>query len=81
MSNRCPIMGNIWGSTVTCTELLVYGDGIEFVAKSLPVAPSIPNLGHGIQYLHEASQKVKQTDGTRIQKSIESLILVEEILD
>ncbi|KAJ0093618.1 hypothetical protein Patl1_26293 [Pistacia atlantica] len=58
----------------TCAGLLVYGDGIECVAESLPAAPSIASLGRGIQYLHEASQEVKQTNGTRIQKSIEALM-------
>ncbi|KAF3667550.1 hypothetical protein FXO37_09985 [Capsicum annuum] len=36
-------------SVATCASLLVYGDGIECVAKSLPAAPSIASLGRGIQ--------------------------------
>ncbi|XP_022767857.1 uncharacterized protein LOC111312114 [Durio zibethinus] len=61
-------------SIATCTSLLVYGDGIECVAESLPAAPSIASLGRGIQSLHQASQALKQKDGNRIQKSIESLM-------
>ncbi|KAH0663150.1 hypothetical protein KY284_028081 [Solanum tuberosum] len=61
-------------SVVTCASLLVYGDGIECVAESLPAAPSIASLGRGIQSLHQASLAVKQTENSRIQKSIESLV-------
>ncbi|CAL5212684.1 unnamed protein product [Lathyrus oleraceus] len=62
------------GSIGTCTGLLLYGDGIECAIESLPAAPSIASLGRGIQNLHEASQAVMQTEGTRVQKSIESLV-------
>ncbi|XWS67335.1 hypothetical protein CRYUN_Cryun05aG0278100 [Craigia yunnanensis] len=61
-------------SIATCTSLLVYGDGIECAAESLPAAPSIASLGRGIQSLHQASQAVRQKDGNRIQKSIEALM-------
>ena len=61
-------------SIATCTGLLAYGDGIECVAESLPAAPSIASLGRGVERLHEVSQEVRQTDSTRIQKSIESLM-------
>ncbi|KAK4857378.1 hypothetical protein QYF36_027348 [Acer negundo] len=61
-------------SVATCTGLLVYGDGIECVAESFPAAPSIAKLGRGIQSLRQSSQAVGQTDGTRIQKSIETLM-------
>ncbi|XP_073023222.1 uncharacterized protein [Primulina eburnea] len=61
-------------SIATCAGLLVYGDGIECVAESLPAAPSIASLGRGIRSLHEASQAVKQVESSRIQKSIESLL-------
>lgn len=61
-------------SIATCTSLVVYGDGIECAAESLPAAPSIASLGRGIQSLHQASQAVRQKDGNRIQKSIESFI-------
>ncbi|KAE8077184.1 hypothetical protein FH972_015772 [Carpinus fangiana] len=61
-------------SVAACSGLLVCGDGIECAAESLPAAPSIASLGRGIQSLHRASQLVIQTDGTRIQKSIESLM-------
>ena len=62
------------GSIGTCTSLLLYGDGIECAVESLPAAPSIASLGRGIQHLHEASQAVRQMEGSRIQASIESLI-------
>ncbi|KAJ6683261.1 hypothetical protein OIU85_006987 [Salix viminalis] len=55
-------------SVATCSALLMYGDGIECAVESLPAAPSIASLGRGIQSLHQASQVVGQTDGTRIQK-------------
>ncbi|OIT34094.1 PREDICTED: uncharacterized protein LOC109205159 [Nicotiana attenuata] len=61
-------------SVATCASLLVYGDGIECAAESLPAAPSIASLGRGIQSLHQASEAVKQTENSRIQKSIESLV-------
>ncbi|CAL0329361.1 unnamed protein product [Lupinus luteus] len=61
-------------SVGTCTGLLWWGDGIECAVESLPSAPSIASLGRGIQHLHEASQSAIQSEGTRIQKSIESLI-------
>ncbi|KVH90926.1 uncharacterized protein LOC112520680 [Cynara cardunculus var. scolymus] len=61
-------------SVATCTSLLVYGDGIECAIESLPAAPSIACLGRGIESLHQASQAVEQTESSRIQKSIESLV-------
>ncbi|KAG8485594.1 hypothetical protein CXB51_018994 [Gossypium anomalum] len=63
-------------SIATCTSLLVYGDGIECAAESLPAAPSIASLGRGIQSLQQASQAVRQKDENRIQKSIERLIFL-----
>ncbi|KAM4106066.1 hypothetical protein ACB094_04G039300 [Castanea mollissima] len=61
-------------SIATCSSLLVYGDGIECAAESVPSAPSIASLGRGIQSLHQASQSAIQADGTRIQRSVEALI-------
>ncbi|GAU15135.1 hypothetical protein TSUD_08730 [Trifolium subterraneum] len=61
-------------SVGTCTGLFLYGDGIECTIESLPSARSIASLGRGIQNLREASQAVMQTEGTRVQKSIESLV-------
>ncbi|KAI4313729.1 hypothetical protein L6164_026685 [Bauhinia variegata] len=61
-------------SFFSCTGLLLYADGIECAVESIPAAPSIASLGRGIQNLRETSQLVMQTEGTRIQKSIESLI-------
>lgn len=60
-------------SVVTCTSLLVYGDGIECAVESLPAAPSIASLGRGIESLQQASQAVEQMESSRVQKSIESL--------
>lgn len=62
------------GSVGTCTGLLLYGDGIECAVESAPAAPSIASLGRGIEHLHRVSEVAMQTEGTRIQKSIESLI-------
>lgn len=62
------------GSVGTCTGLLLYGDGIEYAVESAPAAPSIASLGRGIEHLHQVSEVAMQTEGTRIQKSIESLI-------
>ncbi|VFQ67436.1 unnamed protein product [Cuscuta campestris] len=45
-------------SVATCSGLIVYGDGIECAAESLPSAPSIASLGRGIRSLHEASKAV-----------------------
>ncbi|GMJ01083.1 hypothetical protein like AT2G43250 [Hibiscus trionum] len=61
-------------SIATCSSLLLYGDGIECAAESLPAAPSIASLGRGIQSLQQASQAVRQKDDNRIQKSIERLM-------
>ncbi|KAJ8755279.1 hypothetical protein K2173_019077 [Erythroxylum novogranatense] len=61
-------------SIATCSGLFIYGDGIECAAESFPAAPSIASLGRGIQSLHQASQIAGQTDGSRIQKSIELLM-------
>ncbi|KAL4309510.1 hypothetical protein GQ457_01G053630 [Hibiscus cannabinus] len=61
-------------SIAMCTSLLVYGDGIECAAESLPAAPSIASLGRGIQSLQQAAQAVRQKDDNRIQKSIELLL-------
>ncbi|EOA26733.1 hypothetical protein CARUB_v10022819mg [Capsella rubella] len=60
-------------SLVTCAGLFAYGDGIECAAVSLPSAPSIADLGRGIQNLHEASMEVRMREGNRIQNAIESL--------
>lgn len=61
-------------SMATCGGLLVFGDGIECAAESIPSAPSIASLGRGIQNLHEASKVVRPAESSRVQKSIESLI-------
>ncbi|XWS55439.1 hypothetical protein CRYUN_Cryun09bG0000500 [Craigia yunnanensis] len=71
----CVLPWSTFGCSIaTCTSLLVYGGGIECAVESLPAAPSIASLGRGIQSLHQASQAVRQKDGNRIQKSIESLM-------
>ncbi|XP_042488620.1 uncharacterized protein LOC122068786 [Macadamia integrifolia] len=61
-------------SVATCTGLLVYGDGIEFALESLPVAPSIANLGRGLQSLQQASEAVRQSNSTKIQEAMQSLM-------
>ncbi|KAM5555290.1 hypothetical protein ABKV19_023275 [Rosa sericea] len=61
-------------SIATCAGLFAYGDGIECAAESAPAAPSIASLGRGIQGLHLASQEVMQRDGTKVQRSIDSLM-------
>ncbi|KAL3530349.1 hypothetical protein ACH5RR_009671 [Cinchona calisaya] len=61
-------------SIATCAGLLKYGDGIECAVESVPSAPSIASLGRGIQNLHQASQAVRQSESSSIQKSIESLL-------
>ncbi|KAF8390562.1 hypothetical protein HHK36_025089 [Tetracentron sinense] len=61
-------------SVATCTGLLMYGDGIECAAESLPAAPSIACLGRGVRSLHQASQAVRQADSTKIQEAIQSLM-------
>ncbi|XP_048127758.1 uncharacterized protein LOC115739135 [Rhodamnia argentea] len=61
-------------SVATFTGLLVFGDGIECAAESLPAAPSIASLGRGIQSLQQASQAAGHTNRSRIEKSIESLM-------
>ena len=62
------------GSIATCTGLYLYEDGIECAIQSIPAAPSIASLGRGIQNLREASKVVMQTEGIRVQKSLESFV-------
>ncbi|KAM7278645.1 hypothetical protein ACFE04_005779 [Oxalis oulophora] len=64
------------GSMVMSAGLLRYGDGLESVAESLPAAPSIANLGRGIQSLQRASETARQMDGfiEKIENAIESLM-------
>ncbi|CAA2985974.1 Hypothetical predicted protein [Olea europaea subsp. europaea] len=61
-------------SIATCTGLLVYGDGIECVAETFPVAPSVASLGRGIKSLHQAAEAVRQAESSKLQRSIESLL-------
>ncbi|GLT89345.1 hypothetical protein SLE2022_073300 [Rubroshorea leprosula] len=61
-------------SIASCTGLFIYGDGIEFAAESLPSASYVASLGRGIQNLHQASHAAMQTDGNKIQKSIDSFM-------
>ncbi|PIA42894.1 hypothetical protein AQUCO_02000384v1 [Aquilegia coerulea] len=62
------------GSVSACAALLAYGDGIECVVESMPVAPAIASLGRGLQSLHQANLVVKPVDGTRIQEAVQSLM-------
>ncbi|KAL8029512.1 hypothetical protein ABFX02_14G229600 [Erythranthe guttata] len=61
-------------SIATCSGLLVFEDGIECAAESLPSAPSIASLGRGVRSFYEASQVARQAERSRIQKSIEALL-------
>ncbi|XP_057550594.1 uncharacterized protein LOC130828648 [Amaranthus tricolor] len=61
-------------SIVSCAGLLLYGDGIECVAESLPAAHSIASLGRGIQNMQQASQSMGHSCGQKIEKAIESLM-------
>ncbi|XP_058102354.1 uncharacterized protein LOC131246346 [Magnolia sinica] len=61
-------------SVATCTGLLVYGDGIECVAESVPSAPTIACLGRGLRSLHQASQEARQTNTAKIHEAIKSLM-------
>ncbi|XP_008775158.2 uncharacterized protein LOC103695572 [Phoenix dactylifera] len=61
-------------SVAACSGLLVYGDGIECVAESVPSVPMIASLGRGLQGLHQASQEVRRTNGTKIQEALQSLM-------
>ncbi|GAB2294180.1 hypothetical protein Dimus_028399 [Dionaea muscipula] len=61
-------------SIATCAGLLVFGDGIECAAESLPTAPSIANLGRGIQSLQEASLAVRDSGRTKLQMALESFM-------
>ncbi|KAI3977779.1 hypothetical protein MKX01_040524 [Papaver californicum] len=59
-------------SICACAGLLVYGDGIECAAESVPVATRIASLGRGVQNLHEASQEV--ANNTKIREAVQSLL-------
>lgn len=61
-------------SISTCAGLLVYGDGIECAIESLPTAPSIANLGRGIQSLQVASLAARESGRTRIQMTLEAFM-------
>ncbi|XP_042467156.1 uncharacterized protein LOC122050304 [Zingiber officinale] len=61
-------------SMAACTGLLTYGDGIECAAESLPSVPMIASLGRGLQSLHQASMEVRQTNGTKMQEALQSLV-------
>ncbi|WOK97409.1 hypothetical protein Cni_G06117 [Canna indica] len=61
-------------SMVACSGLLAYGDGIECAVESLPFVPTIATLGRGLEGLHQASKEVEQTNGTKIQEALQSLM-------
>jgi hypothetical protein len=54
-----------------CCGLLVYGDGIECAAESVPAVPSIASLGRGLESLRNTSMEVKQTSGSKIQEALQ----------
>uniref|UniRef100_A0A7N0RC57 Transmembrane protein n=1 Tax=Kalanchoe fedtschenkoi TaxID=63787 RepID=A0A7N0RC57_KALFE len=58
-------------SVATCAGLVMYGDGLECAAESLPAASSIANLGRGIQSLRQAAE---QTEQSSLQKSLEAMM-------
>ncbi|KAK1383208.1 TraB domain-containing protein [Heracleum sosnowskyi] len=62
------------GSVVTCTGLIMCGDGIECAVESFPSAPSIACLGRGIQNLRLAAHTAAEAQSSKIQKSIDSLL-------
>ncbi|KAF6161327.1 hypothetical protein GIB67_009214 [Kingdonia uniflora] len=61
-------------SIATCGGLLAFGDGIECAVESFPMAPKIASLGRGLQSLREASESARQTNSTKIQEAIQSLM-------
>ncbi|XP_074565400.1 uncharacterized protein LOC141821915 [Curcuma longa] len=61
-------------SMLACTGLLACGDGIECAAESLPSVPMIASLGRGLQSLHQASREATQTNGTKIQDALQTLV-------
>ncbi|PKA53302.1 hypothetical protein AXF42_Ash010032 [Apostasia shenzhenica] len=60
-------------SMSACAGLLMYGDGIECAAESLPSVPMIASLGRGLQSLQQASQEVKQTSDAKIHEALQTL--------
>lgn len=59
-------------SVVTCSGLLLYGDGIECAAESAPSAHSIASMGRGLRSLHEASEALSCGD-EKMQDALKSL--------
>lgn len=57
-----------------CWGLLVYGDGIECAAESVPSVPSIASLGRGLESLRNTSMEVRQTSGSKIQEALQSFM-------
>ncbi|CAF2085074.1 unnamed protein product [Brassica napus] len=66
-------MAMFGASLATCAGLLFYEKGIICAAETLPSAPSIAKLGHGIQNLREASKEVTRREDKRIQNTMEGL--------
>ncbi|KAF3497325.1 hypothetical protein DY000_02055589 [Brassica cretica] len=66
-------MAMFGASLATCAGLLFYEKGIMCAAETLPSAPSIAKLGHGIQNLREASKEVTRREDKRIQNTMEGL--------
>lgn len=61
-------------SVAACSGLVMYGDGIECVAESVPSVPTIASLGRGLRSMQQASQEVKQTSSARIKEALQSLM-------
>ncbi|KAG2257548.1 hypothetical protein Bca52824_076842 [Brassica carinata] len=66
-------MAMFGASLATCAGLLFYEKGIMCAAETLPSAPSIAKLGHGIQNLREASKEVTRIEDKRTQNTMEGL--------
>lgn len=60
-------------SMAACAGLLAYGDGIECAAESIPSVPTITALGQGLLDLRQASEQARQSNGTKIRESLQSL--------
>ncbi|CAN7059885.1 unnamed protein product [Brassica oleracea var. botrytis] len=66
-------MAMFGASLATCAGLLFYEKGIMCAAETLPSAPSIAKLGHGIRNLREASKEVTRREDKRTHNTMEGL--------
>lgn len=61
-------------SMVTFSGLMIYKDGIQCAADSVPSVPMIASMGRGLERLQQTSEEVKQRSGTKVQESLQSLM-------